>query len=262
MELLKTENLSKNFLRSNKKIEAVKNINFSLEKGKTYGLVGESGCGKSTLASMLCLLTKPDSGKIFFKSKDIHTLSKKETKDFHKKVQIIFQNPYDSLNPKMKIKNIIEEGLIIHKITKSKEEKDYLVNEMRTMCALDNSVLEKYPSELSGGQRQRVSLAASMILQPELLILDEAVSSLDVLVQAQILNILKLMQKSFGTTYLFISHNLHVISYLSDKIGVMYNGSIIEEGKAEDILSNPEQEYTKKLFESSYTIKSSASTIF
>lgn len=262
MELLKTENLCKDYRRSDKIISAVKNVNISLEKGKTYGLVGESGCGKSTLAQMLCLLENPTSGKVFFYDKNISTFTAEEKKDFHKKVQIIFQNPYDSLNPKMKIKNIIEEGLIIHNLAETKEERDYLVNEMRTMCALDNSVLEKYPSELSGGQRQRVSLAASMILQPEILILDEAVSSLDVLIQAQILNILKLMQKSFGTTYLFISHNLHVISYLSDKIGVMYNGSIIEEGKAEEILQNPKEEYTKKLFASSYTIKSSASTIF
>lgn len=262
MELLRTENLSKNYLRSNKIINAVKEINLTLEKGKTYGLVGESGCGKTTLAQMFCLLEKPTSGKVFFNDKDISTLTKEEQKTFHKKVQIIFQNPYDALNPKMKIKNIIEEGLIIHNLAKTKEERDYFVNEMRTMCALDNSVLEKYPSELSGGQRQRISLAASMILKPELLILDEAVSSLDVLIQAQVLNILKLMQKSFGTTYIFISHNLHVISYLSDKIGVMYNGSIIEEGNAEEILQNPKEEYTKKLFASSYTIKSSASTIF
>lgn len=248
MELIKTVDLSREFIRAKSRILAVNNVNISIEKGKTYGLVGESGSGKSTLASMLALLTKPTGGKILYDGKDISSLSKPEQKEFHKKVQIVFQNPYESLNPKMKVSSIIEEPLIIHNICKNKEERKYLVNEMRTMCALDSAVLDKYPSELSGGQRQRVSIASSMILHPEFLILDEAVSSLDVLISAQIINILKLMQKSMNVTYLFISHDLNVISYVSDKIGVMYNGSIVEQGKATDVLNRPSHPYTKTLF--------------
>ncbi|MBP5587124.1 MAG: ABC transporter ATP-binding protein [Treponema sp.] len=249
MELIKTVDLSKEYIRAKNKIKAVDNVNISIEKGKTYGLVGESGSGKSTLASMLTLLTKPTSGKILYDGKDISTFSKEQQKEFHKKVQIVFQNPYESLNPKMKISSIIEEPLIIHNICRTKEERKYLVNEMRTMCALDSAVLDKYPAELSGGQRQRVSIASSMILHPEFLVLDEAVSSLDVLIQAQIINILKLMQKSMKVTYFFISHDLNVISYVSDEIGVMYKGSIVEQGKASDILSNPSHPYTKTLFD-------------
>lgn len=253
MELLKTFNLSKSYSQNNRKtICAVKDVNISIPKGQTYGLIGESGCGKSTLASMIALLTKPTTGKIFFNQKDISQFSKSEEKNFRKKVQIVFQNTYDSLNPKMTIKQIIEEPLIIHKIDNSSKKRNQLVNEIRMMCGLDSSVLNKYPSELSGGQRQRVNIAASMILKPEFLILDEAVSSLDVLIQAQILNILKLMQKSLGVTYLFISHNLNVISYMSDIIGVMHSGRIIEQASTNQILKNPTQEYTKKLFDSAF----------
>lgn len=257
MALIKTQGLVKKFNHSGNIINAVNGINLSIEKGKTYGLAGESGCGKSTLASMLSLLTKPDEGHILFNSKDINTLSKHEEKEFRKKVQIVFQNPYESLNPKMKISSILEEPLLIHKIGNSREERKCLINEIRTMCALDSAVLDKYPLELSGGQCQRISIASAMLLKPEFLILDEPVSSLDVLIQAQIINILKLMQKSMEMTYLFISHNLNVVSYISDVIGIMYLGNIVEEADTEEILKNPVHPYTKTLFSASYNSYSS-----
>lgn len=258
IQLIKTESLFKEYEQKGKGIvHAINDVSFSINKGQVYGLVGESGSGKSTLGSMLTLLTEPGSGKIYFEGKNVSDFSRDELKDFRKKVQIVFQNPYNSLNPKMRVRNIIEEGLIIHKMAKSKEERNYLVNEMRTMCGLDSSVLDKYPTQLSGGQRQRICIASSMILKPEFLVLDEAVSSLDVLIQAQILNILKMMQKSLKVTYLFISHNLNVISYISDVIGVMYLGSIVEQAPAEELISNPLHPYSKALFSAAFDLNNS-----
>lgn len=255
MDLIKTFELTKNFsLANNKMIYAVNDINLTIKKGQSFGLIGESGSGKSTLGQMLSLLQTPSSGKILYNNKDIFQLTKDEEKEFRKKVQIIFQNPYESLNPKMTIKRIIEEPLIIHKIGKTKTSRDELINEIRTLCGLDSSVLNKYPSELSGGQRQRVSIASSMILKPEFLILDEAVSSLDVLIQAQILNILKLMQKSLKVTYLFISHDLNVVSYICDVIGVMYMGQIIEQAPTQNLLEHKIHPYTKALFSAAFSL--------
>jgi len=245
--ILQVSNVSKSFNTSSQTIKAVDNLSLTINKGECYGLVGESGCGKSTLSSLICLLQKPDSGKIEFNGTDISSFSRRQLMEFRKHLQIIFQDPYSSLNPKMTIKSIIEEPLIIHKIGDSKEDRMRLVNEMRTMIGLDSSVLDKYPSQLSGGQRQRIAIASSMILQPEFLICDESVSSLDVLIQAQILNLLKSMQKTLNMTYLFISHNLNVVSYMADRIGVMKNGTIVEEGTTEEILKNPQHPYTKKL---------------
>lgn len=170
-------------------------------------------------------------------------------------MQIVFQNPSDSLNPKMTVRHILEEPLRIHKIAQDKKERNALVNEMRTLCGLDSSVLEKYPHELSGGQRQRVSIASSMILKPKFIIFDEAVSSLDVLIQTQIINILKLMQKSFKQTYLFISHNLNVISYIADVTGVMYSGTIVEQAKTDELVKNPRHPYTQALFSAAFNTK-------
>lgn len=255
-ELLSAQNLSKVYERTDgRKIQAVKNVNLSLQKGLSYGLVGESGCGKSTLGQMLVKLLEPTEGDIKFEGKSIcGKMTREEEIAFRKKAQVIFQNPYDSLNPRMKIFQIIEEPLIIHKIGKTKQERAGYVNEIRTLCGLDLSVLEKYPSELSGGQRQRVCIASSMILNPKFLVLDEAVSSLDVLIQAQILNMLKKFQKSLKLTSLFISHNLNAVSYVADVIFVMYLGHIVEQGPVKDILENPLHPYTKALFSAAYNI--------
>ena len=248
--ILECTELTKNFSHGkNSTLVAVSGVNLSIRRGECYGLVGESGSGKSTLGNMISLLEKPDSGKILFNDEDISLFKGKKLLDFRKKLQIIFQDPYASLNPKHKIGSIIEEPLKIHKIGSSKEERLGLVNEMRTLTGLPFDVLEKFPSELSGGQRQRVAIASAMILKPEFVVCDECVSSLDVLIQAQILNLLKSMQKSFKLTYFFISHNLNVVAYMADRIGVMYHGKIVEEKSAEELLKNPEHPYTQKLLE-------------
>ncbi len=253
--LLETEKLTKVYRRTDgKNVYAVNGINLKLKRGVSYGLVGESGCGKSTLGQMLVKLLDPTEGEILFEGENIFTRNRSRENEFRKKAQIIFQNPYESLNPKMKIGDIIEEPLIIHGIGKTKAERLGMVNEIRTLCGLDLSVLEKYPAELSGGQRQRVSLAASLILKPQFLVLDEAVSSLDVLIQAQILNLLKQMQKSLKLTYLFISHNLNAVSYVADEIFVMYLGHIVEQGPVKEILEKPLHPYTKALFSAAYNI--------
>ncbi len=254
--LVKAVNLTKIYERSDgNKVYAVNGVNFELKKGLSYGLVGESGCGKSTLGQMLVKLLEPTEGDIEFEGKTIcGKMKRADENDFRKKAQVVFQNPYDSLNPKMKIYEIIEEPLAIHKIGKTKKERAGLVNEIRTLCGLDLSVMEKYPSELSGGQRQRVCIASSMILNPEFLVLDEAVSSLDVLIQAQILNMLKKLQKNLNLTSLFISHNLNAVSYVADVIFVMYLGHIVEQGPVEEILKNPLHPYTKALFSASYNL--------
>ncbi|MBR0099252.1 MAG: ABC transporter ATP-binding protein [Treponema sp.] len=248
-EIFKCVDLVKTFSGKSGAVRAVDGISFSVGRGEVFGLVGESGSGKSTLGNLLCSLENPDSGKIFFEGQNISLFNRRKMLEFRKKVQIIFQDPYASLNPKHKIGSIIEEGLIIHKIGENSQERKRLVNEMRTLVALPPDVLEKYPSELSGGQRQRVAIASAMILRPEFVVCDECVSSLDVLIQAQILKLLKGMQKSFKLTYLFISHNLKVTARLADRIGVMYKGKIVEQKSTSELLRNPEHPYTKKLLE-------------
>lgn len=248
--ILECKSVSKLFsYGKNASLTAVDSLSLSIQKGECYGLVGESGSGKSTLGNMMCALEKPTSGQIFFEGRDISSLKGKNLLEFRKNMQIIFQDPYASLNPKHKIGSIIGEGLKIHKIGTTKEERLRLVNEMRTLVGLPVDVLEKFPSELSGGQRQRVAIASSMILRPEFVVCDECVSSLDVLIQAQILNLLKSMQRSLKLTYFFISHNLNVVAYMADRIGVMYHGKIVEEKPTGELLRNPEHPYTKKLLE-------------
>lgn len=259
-KIIECGHLTKTFFTNLGIIKAVDDVSLSLRKGECYGLVGESGCGKSTLSALLSALQTPDSGSLTFQGKTIFEsadsskkakirLNSAEMKEFRRHCQIIFQDPYSSLNPKMKISSIIEEPLLIHKIGKTKEERMRLVSEMKTLVGLPQDSLEKYPSELSGGQRQRVAIAGAMILKPDFVICDESVSSLDVLIQAQILNLLKTMQTSLNLTYLFISHNLNVVAYMADRIGVMLNGKIVEEDTTERILKNPRHPYTKMLLD-------------
>ena len=256
-KILQIKNLYKTFTVKNGTFGAVNGVNLSINRGECYGLVGESGCGKSTLSNIICTLLSPDSGEVIFNGKPLFTennkspkkpaLSSKELKEFHRNCQIIFQDPYSSLNPKMKIKSIIEEPLKIHKLVKDKTQRQNLVKQMINYIGLSDDSLEKYPDELSGGQRQRVAIASAMILNPEFVICDESVSALDVLIQAQILNLLKKMQKSMNLTYLFISHNLHVVAYMADRIGVMYKGRIVEEKPTDELIANPEHPYTIEL---------------
>ncbi len=244
--LLRCDSVSKVFDNG---VRAVDGVSLSIRKGECYGLVGESGSGKSTLGNLVCALEKPTSGSISYEGSELTKMNGKKIKDFRTKVQMIFQDPYATLNPKHKIGFILEEPLLIHKIGATKAERLGLINEMRTLTGLPPDILEKYPSQLSGGQRQRIAIASAMILRPQFVVCDECVSSLDVLIQAQILNLLKKMQKSFDLTYLFISHNLGVVSYAADRIGVMYKGKIVEEKNTDALLKNPEHPYTKKLLE-------------
>ena len=252
--IIKINNLSKHFpiqrgfwSKTTGYVQSLNNINLEIKKGQTIGIVGESGCGKSTLGKLIVRLLEPTEGNIIYKGKNIFELSKKELRDLRQKLQIVFQNPYSSLNPRMRIKDIISEPIIVHKILKDKKEIELRVNELLEIVGLESQLREKYPHELSGGQRQRVAIARALSLNPEFIVLDEPVSALDVSVQAQILNLLLDLQKRFDLTYLFISHNLSVVSYISTHITVMYLGHIVETGPKEEIIKNPKHPYTVAL---------------
>ena len=235
------------FSSKSKTIHAVNGINLNVNKGEILAIAGESGCGKSTLAKAVMKLIDIKSGEITLNGENITKLRNHEDlKKFYKKVQIIFQNPYSSLNPKMKIGDILKEALIIN--TKlSKNEINKTVEEKIELVGLDKNVLNLYPHEFSGGQRQRIAIARALFLNPEFIIADEPVSALDVSIQAQIINLLKELKEKFNLTFLFISHDLSVIKYISDKIAIMYLGEIIETGLSEEIFSNPKHPYTKAL---------------
>ena len=236
------------FGNSTRYIKAVEDVSFSISKGKTLGLVGESGCGKSTLAKVILKLIEADSGTVFFNETDISFLNEKEFKKFRKKIQIVFQDPYSSLSPRLKVKDIIAEPLEAFGLDKNEIKKQ--VKQLVKDVGLNARHLLCFPHQLSGGQRQRVGIARALALSPELLILDEPVSSLDLSTQAQILNLLVSLQNKYKLTYLFIAHNLSVVRYLSDNILVMYQGKIVEQGKVQQVYDNPQHEYTKKLLAS------------
>jgi len=237
------------FSRVKKTINALDNISIEVEAGKTMAIVGESGSGKSTLAKSLIRLINIDSGDIFFKNKKISDLNSKEMKIYRKDIQMIFQDPYASLNPRFKVKDILEEPLTINKIG-NKLERSKKINSMIEKVGLTTEDLEKYPHQFSGGQRQRIGIARALILQPKIVICDEPVSALDVSIQAQILNLLKILQKEFSLTLLFITHDLRVVRQISDSIYVMRSGKLMEQGKTDIIFRNPKHEYTKMLLNS------------
>lgn len=240
-------------------VKAVDCVDLTIRKGETFGLVGESGCGKSTLGQMLVQLIPPTAGEIYFEDTCITALSTKEKKRFCKDIQMIFQDPYSSINPKKTIGWLIEEPLIIHKMASGMEQRTKLVDEILALVGLDESYKSRYPSELSGGQRQRVAIAIALILRPSFVVCDEAVSALDVSVQAQVLNLLKDLQTKLGLTYLFISHNLNVVSYIADRIAVMYLGRIVEVGTAQQLSEKPFHPYTQALFSASVQVSSEKS---
>ena len=240
----------KNFLGVPKLyFKAVDGVSFSLNKGEILGLVGESGCGKSTLGKSLIGLLPVTDGHILFENKDISNISNKEWRDVRTKVQMIFQDPYASLNPRMIIGNMLAEPLLMHDIVSAKEVENE-VKRLIDIVHLPKESLKKYPHEFSGGQRQRIGIARALALRPELLICDESVSALDVSVQAQILNLLKELQQEFQLSYLFISHDLDVVYYISDRVMVMEKGKIVESGDAEQVLKHPKHDYTKRLINS------------
>lgn len=231
-------------------VKAVDDICFSVKKGETLGIVGESGSGKTTLARLMLKLITPTNGSINFENKNISSLKKKELMDFRRKVQIVFQDPHSSLNPRLTVASTIGEGLIIHKLVKNKKERKDRIAELLENVGLKPDHMNRYPHEFSGGQRQRIGIARALSVNPEVIIADEPVSSLDVSVQAQILNLLSGLQQKFNLTYIFIAHDLRVVEYISTRIIVMYRGKIVEMAEGEELYKNPLHPYTKLLLDS------------
>lgn len=227
-------------------VKAVNDLSIKLYEGETYGLVGESGCGKSTAGRSILRLTEPTDGKAFYEGKDIFKISNKDFRDIRQEIQMIFQDPYSSLNPRKRIGKILEEPLIIHSIGNKKDHTD-IVMEILTKVGMRKEHYHRYPHELSGGQRQRIGIARALVVNPKIIIADEPVSALDVSVQSQVLNLLKELQEEFKLTYLFIAHDISVVRHISDRIGVMYLGKILEEAPVEKILEDPLHPYTQAL---------------
>ena len=252
--ILEVRNLQKRFVlaktlmgKPTKELVAVDNVSFKLRAGETLGIVGESGCGKTTLGRTILRLHPSSGGEIYFKGQNIADLKGQELRDLRTKMQIIFQDPYSSLPPRATVGDILSEPVLVHGIVPKNEVKDYVLDLMEK-CGLRDYYYERYPHEFSGGQRQRICIARALSVKPELVICDEPVSALDVSIQAQIINLLKELQRSMNLTYLFISHDLSVVKFISDKVGVMYLGKMMEFGAKKDIFDNPMHPYTQALF--------------
>ena len=230
-------------------VKAVNNVSFDVFPGETLGLVGESGCGKTTIGRTIMRLEEPTDGVMIYNEKNVSKMNAKQLRDFRKEVQIIFQDPYSSLNPRMTIGNAIMEPMKVHNILKNDEERKARVEELLSRVSLDPSHFYRYPHEFSGGQRQRIGIARALAVNPKFIICDESVSALDVSVQAQVLNLLNELKDEFGLTYIFISHDLSVVKYMSDRMVVMQNGKVEEMGDADQIYNNPKTQYTKKLID-------------
>ncbi len=247
--LLKVEGVSKYFMRDKSRFAAVEDVSVTLNAGETLGIVGESGSGKSTLSRCIIRLYDPEKGRIFFDGVDFTSLSPKALRNKRRDIQMIFQDPLASLNPMMTVHSAIEDPMIIHNVG-SARERTKRVHELLELVGLDVGAANAFPFEFSGGQQQRIGIARALALNPKLLICDEAVSALDVSIQAQILRLLQDLQKQLGLTYLFISHNLAVVEHMSDQIAVMYHGKVVEYANVEEIFRAPKQEYTRNLIDS------------
>jgi peptide/nickel transport system ATP-binding protein len=252
MSILETRNLSKQFQLSASAfsaagtITAVDSVSLTLEQGETLGLAGESGCGKSTVARLMMGLLPPTSGELFFNGKSLSGIKRKEETDFRKAVQMVFQDPYSSLNPRMRIGEIIAEPIIIHRLAPTKNIREIVLGIMNRV-GLQPGHYDRYPHEFSGGQRQRIGIARALAVEPRAIIADEPLSALDISIQAQIINLLIDLQKSLGLSYLIISHDLAVIRHLSNKVAIMYLGRIVEQGVTEELFTSPLHPYTEAL---------------
>jgi len=256
MPLLEISNLTKVFALgesvfgggTTREVRAVDDVTLDIQSGETLGLVGESGSGKSTLGRLVLRLIEPTSGKIVFEGRDLVTASRGEMRRLRRDMQIIFQDPFGSLDPRMRVEDVISEPLIIHE-TLSRDARRARVAELLRAVGLDQSAMRRFPHEFSGGQRQRIGIARALALHPKFIVADEPVSALDVSVGAQIVNLLAQLQREFGLTYLFISHSMPVVRYLATRIAVMYRGKIVEVGPTEQITERPKHPYTRSLLE-------------
>ena len=264
MNILETKNLKKYFpiksgvfSRTVNYVKAVDGVDLNIEKGTTLGLVGESGCGKSTLGKTIIKLLNPTEGRIIFDNTDITDFDTASVRPLRKNMQMVFQNPYGSLNPRMNVESLVTEGMEIHGLHSKAERKDAAVDLLEKV-GLEKYTLNKYPHEFSGGQRQRIAIARALAVKPTFIVCDEPVSALDVSVQAQIVNLLQKLQDEFQLTYLFISHDLRVVKHISDMVAVMYLGKIVEIATSEEIYKNPLHPYTKILISAIPDIKKSS----
>ena len=246
--ILEVKNLKKYFKVGNKDIlKAVDDVSFFIREGETLGLVGESGCGKTTCGRTVIGMYDKSGGEVFYKGKSVHGLSRKDKKAFTKEVQIIFQDPYASLNPRMTVADIIAEGIDIHGLAKNKKDREERIYKALDQVGLNREHANRFVHEYSGGQRQRIGIARSLAVEPKFILCDEPISALDVSIQAQVANLLIKLQKELGLTYLFIAHDLSMVKHISDRVAVMYLGSMAELAESEELYNNPKHPYTKAL---------------
>lgn len=247
--LLEILNVSKSYRQKKATITAVNNLSLQICPGEILGLVGESGCGKSTLAKMILMLEQPSSGEIFYKQQNLFQLDRRSKLEIRRQLQIIFQNPYSALNPRMTLQQILHEPLDIHRLFVERETRTKRIEELLERVGLEKNQLNRYPHQFSGGQRQRICIARALAIEPKFLVCDEPLSALDLSIQAQIIDLLKMCQRDLGLSMLFISHDLAAVNRLADRMAVMHRGEIVEQGPCEKIFHFPQHSYTKQLLD-------------